>query len=114
MQVQDKNQEEFSGEVITDVTSFYSNQKIFSQAKFESASRKGLKFVSSHPPSLTQSDLSQIIGWPVELFLSGYELMFHGVITEIRVIKKNLFEVYVGFTKNTPMYYKRCIEELLN
>ena len=101
--------------ISTDIISL-SEKKILSYySKLTSASKEGLIFHSyKHFFSIPQTEFSKFLNQPVEIFLSHYKLPFFGILKNISEIKKGVFEINISFTKETPFFYRECVEDLLN
>lgn len=99
----------------TDVISLKTKEVVSCHSQLTSVTKKGL-IVQSNKDSLTVSkqNCSKFLNCPVELFLSQYEVPFYGVVTKINFIKKDMFEIYIDFMENTPLYYRECVTDLLN
>ena len=109
--------EEFNktDKVFTDIISLSEKVILSTCSQLATASKKGLVFHSKKQfLPFPQRDILRFLNQPVELFLSHYELPFFGVLKNISEIEEDLFEISVDFTKETPLYYRECIEDLLN
>ena len=106
----------FSGNKIsTDIISLPEKEILSCHNQLTSISKKGLTFRSDKKHLLVpEKILSEFLNHPVELFLSQYELPFYGVIKEINFVEKGVFEIRIGFMESTPLYYRECMEDLLN
>jgi len=101
-------------QISTDI--FFSNKKEkLSQGLLVKVSKKGFIVQSSREfLHVLEENFYKFLNQPVEIFLSQYEVLFYGVIQQISSVSKDLFEIKIGFTKNTPLYYKECVEDLLS
>lgn len=103
------------GKISTDIISWPEKEILSSYSQLTSISKKGLIFHSNRQYLLIpEKDISKFLDQPVELFLSQYELPFHGVIKAIKSVKKDVFEIHIDFMESTPHYYRECMEDLLN
>lgn len=101
--------------ISTDIISLPEKEILFCHSQLTSISKQGLTFHSSKQYFLVpEKELSKFLNHPVELFLSQYELPFYGVIKEICPVEKDIFEIHIGFMESTPLYYRECVEDLLN
>ncbi len=101
--------------VSTDIVSLHDKEILSCNSYLTSITKKGLTFHTDKKGLLVhEKDFSKFLNHPVELFLSQYELPFYGVIKNIVPLDKDIMEIYIGFMENTPLYYRECIEELLN
>ena len=102
-------------QISTNIISLYDKEILSYHSKLTAITKKGLTLHSSKKCLLVpETDIAKFVNHPVELFLSKYELPFHGVIKKIDPMDKDLFKISVGFTENTPLYYRECMEDLLN
>lgn len=101
--------------ICTDIVSLR-RQKVLSQSsQLIKATKTGLTFKSGKKFFfISQKEIPLFVNHPVKLFLSQYEIPFYGVIKKISPGKKNFFVICVDFMKNVPLYYRECVEELLN
>lgn len=101
--------------ISTEIMSLNKKELLSSHSQLAEVSKKGLTVYSDKKFFLVpEKEFSKILNQPVELFLSQYEMSFYGVITKIMAIKKNLFKIFIDFTESTPLYYRECVEDLLN
>ena len=98
----------------TDLVSIKTKETLSSYSELASVTRQGLTVKSKKEFfCVSESDFPRFLNSPVELFLSQYEIPFYGVIKHIRKIGKNIFEVSIRFTKDTPSYYRECVTDLM-
>lgn len=101
--------------ISTDIMSATQKKLLSRNSRLSGISTKGLTLQSKKKYLLIpEKDFSRFLNQPVELLLSQYELPFDGVVTQISSIEEDLFEIQIDFSKNTPLYYKECVEALLN
>ena len=101
--------------IFTDIICLSEKIILSKQSQLASASKRGLVFHSKKQClPFSKKDLLKFLNQPVELFLSDYELPFFGVLKQVVEIKKGVFEIFVDFSKETPLYYRECVEDLLN
>ena len=101
--------------VSTDIVSLSKKKTLSYKSHFISADKKGLTVRSNKKDFfIPEREFSQFLNHPVELFLSLYELPFYGVILKINPIKKSFFEIRIGFMESTPLFYRECLNDLLN
>ena len=102
-------------QISTNIISLSEKAILSHYSRLASATKKELIFYS-HKKCLPFSKVNFIkfVGHPVELFLSHYELPLFGVVRKISEIKENVFEISIGFPKDTPLYYRECVADLLN
>ena len=101
--------------VSTEIISLNKKEILSRYSQLTSVSKKGLTVHSNKKFFLVpEKDFSKFLNQPVELFLSQYELPFYGVLKKIHPITKDLFEICIDFTKSTPLFYRECVEDLLN
>ena len=101
--------------IFTDIVSLSDKITLSKYSRLTSASKKGLVFYSKKKFfPMSKRELLRFLNQPVELFLSPFELSFFGVFKSISEVKKDKFKILVDFTKETPLYYRECIEDLLN
>lgn len=113
--IQSQKTMKYKSQILTDIVSLSGQETLSRANQLASASVKGLRVYSDKKGFLIPTkDFSKILNHPVELFLSQYELKFHGVIKKIQAIEKDLFEIQIDFTEDTPHYYRECVEDLLN
>ena len=106
---------ETKSEISTNIISLSEKAILSDYSQLTSATKKGLTFRSNKNFLLIpKKDISKFLNHPVELFLSHYELPFFGVLKKILEIKEDLFEISIDFTEETPLYYRECVEDLLN
>ena len=112
---QKKNKVYDQQHIWTDVISLKTKEILSRYSQLISVTKKGLVVQSKKEAlSVSVKDFSKFLNCPVELFLSQYEIPFYGVITKINFIKKDVFEFYIDFMENTPLYYRECVTDLLN
>ena len=91
------------------------NEILSHQSKLVSVTKKGLTVHTKKQFfNISKKDFPKILNDSVELFLSQYEIPFYGVISQIQQKEKDLFEIKINFTDNTPIYYRECVNDLLN
>ncbi len=101
--------------ISTEILSLRTKELVSRQNFLSSATKRGLTVcIKKKSFLIPEQDLPKILNHPVQLFLDQYEIAVYGVITKIRVIKEDLFEISIGFTKETPLYYRECVGDLLN
>ena len=101
--------------ISTEIVSLAEKEILSRYSRLTSATKKGLTVHSNKKFFLVpERDFIKFLNHPVELFLSQYELPFYGIITKIYPIEKDLFEIRIDFMENTPLYYRECVEDLLN
>lgn len=101
--------------IFTDIISLSEKVILSKYSQLTSATRKGLVFHSKKQfLPVPQGDILRFLNQPVELFLSHYELPFFGVLRNISEVEGDTLEIFVDFTKETPLYYRECVEDLLN
>ena len=105
----------FKNKVSTDIVSLPDKEILSRHSRLTSSTKKGLTLHSNKKGLLIpEKDISKFVNHPVELFLSQYELSFYGVIKKIAPLDEDIFKISIGFTESTPLYYRECIEDLLN
>lgn len=50
----------------------------------------------------------------VSLVLTGYECRLEGIIKDIHQVKEDSFEIHVGYTEDTPKFYRECVNQLIS
>ena len=101
--------------IFTDIISLSEKVILSKNSQLTSASKKGLVFHSEKKfLPFPKRDILRFLNQPVELFLSHYELPFYGVLRDVSEVEEDVFEIFVDFTKETPLYYRECVEDLLN
>ena len=113
--INDKYEFEKTDKVFTDIISLSEKVILSNYSELASVTRRGLVF---HSPKkflpIPKRDILKFLNQPVELFLSHYEIPFFGVLKNIFEIEEDIFEISVDFTEDTPLYYRECVEDLLN
>ena len=101
--------------VFTDIVSLSKKETLSLHGQLAGVTREGLTVHSDKKFFLIpEKEFSRFLNQPVELFLSQYEIPFYGVLKKICPLEKDLFEIYIDFMENTPLYYRECVEDLLN
>ena len=102
--------------IVSDIISLSENRLLAKQSRLISVTKKGLIFQMSAKQILApkQSILKTFLNHHVELFLSNYELPMNGLVKDVSLVGENSFEIFIGFTENTPSFYRACVEDLLN
>lgn len=101
--------------IFTEIVSLNKQEILFRYSHLIGVTKKGLTFHSDKKSFLaSEKDFLKFLNHPVELFLSHYELLFHGIIKNIRFLEKDLLEICIDFMENTPLFYRECVEDLLN
>ena len=102
--------------VSADIVSIFKRETVCRQGWLKKATTKGLIFHSEKDQLLLNyKGIKRCLNRPVKLFLFQYELWFYGILKKLYPIEqKKFFEIAVGWTKETPQYYRECVEDLLN
>ena len=101
--------------ISTEIVSLTEKEILSRYSQLASVTKKGLTVHSKKKFFLVpEKDFLKFLNHPVELFLSQYEMPFYGIITKICPIEKDIFEIRIDFMENTPLYYRECVEDLLN
>ena len=101
--------------VLSDILHVSNNKPIISKAKLIAVNYNGLYFeINKQKISKSiKAPLQNFLNHPVKLNLSGYECHLDGIVKNIYQVSKDLFKVHVGYTKNTPAFYKECVQQLI-
>ena len=101
--------------VWTELVSMNTKETLSSYSELISASKQGLTvLVKGDFFNIPKNGFAKVLNAPVELFLSQYELLFHGIIKEIKRKRGNSFEIKISFMDDTPTYYRECLTDLFN
>ena len=101
--------------IFSDIISLLEEDVLLYYTQLTSITKKGLTLQAYKECfSVSRKDILKQKNHPVELFLSQYELPLQGVIKKINSTGKGTFKIYISFTESTPIYYRECIEDLLN
>lgn len=93
-------------------------KKICQEAYIIDASVRGF-LITLNRKNLSQSKLKgsltldSLIGESISLYLPQMELELDGTIKVTRHKGKGLFEVFVNFANDTPIYWRECLVDLL-
>ena len=101
--------------ILTDIVALQTREILSKYNELTLVDTKGLVIRTkkdSFPFSI--KDRKKFLNLQVELFLSQYELPFHGEIDSIKDIEDGGIEIKIRFLRQTPQYYRECIGELLN
>ena len=103
------------GKVLSDIVLISKIKTVCKQSHLKTATKNGLIFHSKKKLFLlNHKNIRKYLDHPVSLVLSQYDLLFYGVLKKIQPLGQKAFEISIGWTKNTPLYYRECVEDLLN
>ncbi|MDE0092569.1 MAG: hypothetical protein OXN83_04720 [Oligoflexia bacterium] len=99
----------------SDLVSVKTKEVLSHHGELISVTKQGLTVQSKKEfLNISENDFCKFLNRPVELFLSQYEISFYGIIKKVNLIRRNIFEIKISFTEDTPIYYRECVTDLLN